>query len=262
MSAATQTALITGASSGIGRAFAEIFARDGWRTILAARNAEALNALAEELKARFNVESIAMPVDLAQPGSAERLFEEIERRGGAVDALVNNAGYATYGNFAELPLDDERGELQLNVVTLTELSKLCLKPMLLRKRGRILNVASTAAFQPGPLMAVYYASKAYVLSFSEALFEELRGSGVTVTCLAPGATESSFAERAKMQKSLLFNGRRIATSTSVAEAGYRAMLAGKRLVIPGPLNALVAFAPRISPRGIVLRIARRLNAPR
>jgi hypothetical protein len=254
--------LITGASSGIGRGFAELFARDGWRPILVARSADGLNSLAEDLKARFAVDAVAIPVDLAQTGSAERLFEEIERRGIAVDALVNNAGFGTFGNFAELPLEDERQELQLNVVTLTELTKLFLKPMLLRKRGRILNVASTAAFQPGPLMTVYYASKAYVLSFSEALHEELRGSGVTMTCLCPGATQSGFQDRAKMSDSTIVKGRRLPDAMSVAQAGYRAMLAGKRLVIPGALNVLTAFLPRVSPRGAVVRIARLVNAPR
>ena len=258
----SQTALITGASSGIGRGFAELFARDGWRPILVARSADGLNSLAEDLKARFAVDAVAIPVDLAQTGSAERLFEEIERRGIAVDALVNNAGFGTFGNFAELPLEDERQELQLNVVTLTELTKLFLKPMLLRKRGRILNVASTAAFQPGPLMTVYYASKAYVLSFSEALHEELRGSGVTMTCLCPGATQSGFQDRAKMSDSTIVKGRRLPDAMSVAQAGYRAMLAGKRLVIPGALNVLTAFLPRVSPRGAVVRIARLVNAPR
>jgi len=258
----SQTALITGASSGIGRGFAELFARDGWRPILVARSADGLNSLAEDLKARFAVDAVAIPVDLAQTGSAERLFEEIERRGIAVDALVNNAGFGTFGNFAELPLEDERQELQLNVVTLTELTKLFLKPMLLRKRGRILNVASTAAFQPGPLMTVYYASKAYVLSFSEALHEELRGSGVTMTCLCPGATQSGFQDRAKRSDSTIVKGRRLPDAMSVAQAGYRAMLAGKRLVIPGALNVLTAFLPRVSPRGAVVRIARLVNAPR
>jgi short-subunit dehydrogenase len=259
---AAQTALITGASSGIGRGFAELFARDGWRVILVARRADALSELADDLKTRFEVDAVAIPVDLAQAGSAERLFDEVERRGFSVDALVNNAGFGTYGNFTEIPLEDERGELQLNVVSLTELTKLCARPMLLRKRGRIVNVASTAAFQPGPLMAVYYASKAYVLSFSEALYEELRGSGVTVTCLAPGATQSGFVDRAKMHESTLVKGRRLPDAMSVAQAGYRAMLAGKRLVIPGALNVLTAFAPRISPRGMVVRIARLVNSPR
>lgn len=256
------TALITGASSGIGLAFAEIFARDGWRPILVARSAERLTEIAADLKGRYGVDAIAIPVDLAQAGASERLFDEVERRGLAVEALVNNAGFATYGLFFELPLEDERQELQLNVVALTELTKLFMRPMLIRKRGRILNVASTAAFQPGPLMAVYYASKAYVLSFSEALSEELRGSGVTVTCLAPGATESGFSDRARAQESMLFKGRRLPTSMEVALAGYRAMLAGRRLVIPGAFNILSAFLPRLSPRGAVLKVARRLNAPR
>jgi short-subunit dehydrogenase len=257
-----QTALVTGASSGIGLALSELFARDGWRLVLVARSGERLVEIATDFKARYGAEAVALPVDLAQAGSAERLFEEVERRGIAVDALVNNAGFATYGYFAELPLDDERHELQLNVLTLTELTKLFLKPMLLRKRGRILNVASTAAFAPGPLMAVYYASKAYVLSFSEALGNELRGSGVTVTCLAPGATESQFQARGKLGESAMVKGRKLPSATSVALAGYRAMLAGKRLEIPGARNVIDALLPRFGPRGLIVRIVRRINAPR
>jgi len=257
-----QTALITGASSGIGLHFAELFARDGRRPVLVARSGDKLHALAADLSSRYGVEAVAIPLDLAQAGAAERLFEEVERRQIAVDALVNNAGFATFGLFAETALGDEREELQLNVITLTELTKLFLKPMLARKRGRILNVASTAAFQPGPYMAVYYATKAYVLSFSEALSSELAGSGVTVTCLAPGPTESSFVERAKMDASGLLKALPVADSETVARAGYRAMLRGKRLVIPGAMNQITAFLPRIAPRGLIVRVSRGITAPR
>jgi short-subunit dehydrogenase len=259
---AVQTALITGASSGIGLHFAELFARDGWRPVLVARSGDKLHALAADLSSRYGVEAVAIPLDLAQAGAAERLFEEVERRQIAVDALVNNAGFATFGLFAETALSDEREELQLNVVTLTELTKLLLKPMLARKRGRILNVASTASFQPGPYMAVYYATKAYVLSFSEALSGELAGTGVTVTCLAPGPVASGFVERAKMGTSGLLKALRVADPQTVALAGYRAMQRGKRLVIPGVMNQVTAFLPRISPRGLVVRISRGITAPR
>ena len=257
-----QTALITGASSGLGLEFAELFARDGWRPVLVARSGDKLHALAADLTTRYGVEAVAIPLDLAQAGSAERLFDEVERRQIAVDALVNNAGFATFGLFAETSLGEEREELQLNVVTLTELTKLFLKPMLARNRGRIMNVSSSAAFQPGPFMAVYYATKAYVLSFSEALSAELEGTGVSVTCLCPGPTESGFQDRANMGASGLFKTLRVSKAASVARAGYRAMMRGKRLVIPGRMNQIVAFLPRLSPRGMVLRISRGVTAPR
>jgi uncharacterized protein len=259
---AVQTALVTGASSGLGLEFAELFARDGWRPVLVARGGDKLHALAADLTARYGVEAVAIPLDLAQAGSAERLFDEVERRQIAVDALVNNAGFATFGRFAETSLADEREELQLNVVTLTELTKLFLKPMLARSRGRIMNVSSTAAFQPGPFMAVYYASKAYVLSFSEALSNELEGTGVSVTCLCPGPTESGFQDRAKMGASRLFKALRVSKAAGVARVGYRAMMRGKRLVIPGATNQIMAFLPRVSPRGIVLRVSRGVTGPR
>jgi short-subunit dehydrogenase len=259
---AVQTALITGASSGIGLHFAELFARDGVRPVLVARSGDKLHALAADIAARYGLDAVAIPLDLAQPGAAERLFEEVERRQIAVDALVNNAGFATYGLFADTSLAEEREELQLNVLTLTELTKLFLKPMLARGRGRILNVASTAGFQPGPYSAVYYASKSYVLLFSEALSNELEGTGVTATCLAPGATESGFQGRAGIGKSWLFNGRRVSDPAKVALAGYRAMQRGQSLVIPGIFNQISAFAPRLTPRKLVTRISRAFAAPR
>ncbi|MBC5809324.1 MAG: SDR family oxidoreductase [Candidatus Eremiobacteraeota bacterium] len=254
----SECALVTGASGGIGLALAECFARDGIAPVLVARNAERLAAESARLSATYRVDAQFVALDLGELGAAERLAGELESRALEVGWLVNNAGFATYGQFAETSLDDERQELLLNVVTLTELTKLLVRGMLERKRGRIMNVASTAAFQPGPLMAVYFASKAYVLSFSEALGEELSGTGVSVTCLCPGATESGFQERAQMGGVPLFAGRKLPTSQSVARSGYRAMRAGKRLVIPGALNAFGAFALRAAPRGAVLKMSRRL----
>jgi uncharacterized protein len=251
-------ALITGASGGLGRAFAELFAADGWKPILVSRNAERLNVVAADLKARFNVDAPVIAADLAQPGSAQRLFDGVQALGIAVDALVNNAGFATWGLFADLPLEGEREEVMLNVVALTELSKLFLGPMLARKRGRILNVASTAAFQPGPTMATYCASKAFVLSLSEALSNEVAGSGVSVTCFCPGATATGFQARAGMADSPLVKRQPMADASSVARVGYAAMLAGKRLQIEGLLNTVMAFSPRLAPRGLVLQIGRRI----
>ena len=169
--------------------------------------------------------------------------------------LVNSAGFGTYGLFAELPLADERDEVNLNVLALTELTKLFVGPMIERTRGRILNVASTASFQPGPLMAVYYATKAYVLSFSEAISSELEGTGVTVTCLCPGATATGFQARAKLEASMLVRGRTLPDAMTVARAGYDAMLAGKRLVIPGAVNRVGSLISRVLPRGATRSIS-------
>ena len=257
MNAGRRAALVTGASSGIGRAFAECFARDGWNVAIVARDGERLRAVAGDLHARFGVDVPAIELDLAAPNAAQRLFDAANVLEYEIDALVNNAGFATYGNFAEIPLSNEREELCVNVVALTEATKLFLRPMLARGRGRICNVASTAGFLPGPKMAVYYASKAYVLSFSEALSEELRGSGVSVTCLAPGPTASGFQARAGVEKTRLVKRFRIATSESVARAGYAGMHAGKRLVVPGLMNRAIAFAPRLVPRSMLLRISKK-----
>jgi short-subunit dehydrogenase len=256
---ADRAVVITGASGGIGLAFAEIFASDGWRPILVARSVDKLESIADGLKLKHGAEAAVVGLDLAQPGAAQRLFDAVSELGIEVDALVNNAGFATYGPFAEQLLEDERQEITLNVLTLTELTKLFLTPMLARKRGRILNVASTAGFQPGPMMAVYYATKAYILSFSEALSNELEGSGVSATCLCPGATATGFGERAKMQASPLMKSPNVADAPSVARAGYRAMMAGKRLEIPGLANQAIAMSHRFAPRGLVLKIARAFN---
>jgi hypothetical protein len=253
-------ALITGASGGIGAEFARVFAREGWNLVLVARDGQKLQELSYECGLRHGVQVQTIAKDLAQPGAAEALFDAVAAQRIAVETLVNNAGFGTYGLFKDLPLEDERQEIALNVVTLTELTKLFLRPMLAAGRGRILNVASTAAFQPGPLMAVYYATKAYVLSFSEALSNELAGTGVSVTCLCPGATASGFQARAHMEESRLFKDRKLSTAAGIAEAGYRALLAGRRLEIPGTVNKIGAFATRLFPRGAVLQIVRRIQS--
>jgi short-subunit dehydrogenase len=256
--AAKRYAVVTGASTGIGRAFAALFAADGWTPILVARNEERLSAVAEALRGEHGTEAQVVALDLGVPDAAQRLFDEVRARGIEVEALVNNAGFATYGKFAETSLAEETEEINLNILTLTQLTKLFLQPMLARGSGKICNVASTAAFQPGPTMAVYCATKAYVLSFSEAISNEVRGSGVTVTCFCPGATESNFQERARMEESGLVKGRKLPDAVSVAAAGYAAMMAGKRLEIPGAFNRVGAFLPRIVPRGLVLTVGRRL----
>jgi len=186
------------------------------------------------------------------------LFEQLQSAGIAVDILVNNAGYGKLGEFAAIPLEDSVGQIQLNVTALTSLTRLFLEPMMERHAGKILNVASTAGFQPGPLMAVYYATKAYVISFSEALANELTGSGITVTCLCPGPTATDFAGRAGNDQSRLFKQLRPMDAKKVAMKGYGGLMAGKTLVIPGLKNWLLAESIRVSPRKVVTAVSRRL----
>lgn len=251
-----KTALITGASSGIGYELAKLFARGGFDLALVARNEQQLQAVAAELSARHGVGATVIARDLADPASPAAIHAQIDGAGVRLDALVNNAGFAAYGLFAEIPLADQVQMMQVNMLALTELTRLFLPAMLARRAGRILNVASTAAFLPGPLMAVYYASKAYVLSLSEALANELRGTGVTITALCPGPTTSGFQKRAAMEDSKLVAGK-IADAASVARAGYAGLMQGKTIVIPGARNKLPTLAPRFLPRGLVAAIVRR-----
>jgi len=257
-----QTALITGASGGIGLELARLFAAGGYDLVLVARSAGKLEELAGELRKHGGAVRL-LAKDLARPESPEEVFRELEAAGVAVDVLVNNAGFATYGPFVELDLGRELEELQLNVVTLTHLTKKLLPGMLARRRGGVLNVASTAGFQPGPLMAVYYATKAYVISFSEALAEELSVTGVTVSVLCPGPTATGFQRRAGMEASKLFSGvMQVADAAAVARAGYEGFRAGKRIVIPGLLNKVGVQSIRVSPRALVTRMVKRMQERR
>ncbi len=252
------TALITGASTGIGREIAICCARDGHDLVLVARSQDKLERLASEMAEAHGVTACVVRQDLADPEGPSRVKRAVEEKGWKVDLLVNNAGFGYRGAFLEGDIDMQLEMLRLNVMSLTHLTHLFLPGMLERGHGRILNVASTAAFQPGPLMAVYYAAKAYVLSFSEALSEELRGSGVTVTALCPGPTESEFPNRAGTKGSrLLALGQ--AKTRPVAVAGYRGMMAGSAVVVPGLLNKLLAQSLRLTPRAIVRRIVHTIN---
>src|SRR5712691_8172351 len=207
-----KTALITGASFGIGQELAGIFAREGYNLVLVARTADKLRQLASELEKAHGTRSLILASDLAAPGAAAYIHDQTTRADITVDVLVNNAGFGQFGLFAENDLEECLQQIQLNVTTLTHLTRLYLPEMVARKSGRILNVASTAAFQPGPLMAVYYATKAYVLHFSEAIAEELRHSGVTVTALCPGPTETGFAAAADVGATRLFTMAKPASS--------------------------------------------------
>jgi len=257
-----ETALVTGASGGIGEDLARLIAAGGRNVVLLARSADKLQALAGELAAAHHIEATVLAADLADASAPAQIVRTLDERGITIDILVNNAGFGTSGSFAREDPGEQLNMLQVNVGALTALTRAFLPGMIARKHGRILNVASTAAFQPGPFMAVYYASKAYVLSLSEALAEETAGSGVTVTCLCPGPTSTGFQSRAHVDKSRLFNLTRVARSADVAQAGYDGMLAGRRLVVPGLMNKITAQSIRISPRASVLKIVRFLNTER
>ncbi|KAA9325380.1 SDR family NAD(P)-dependent oxidoreductase [Adhaeribacter soli] len=258
---AGNTVLITGASSGIGEELTRIFARHGANLVMVARHEDKLNSLAAELSARHQIQATVLPADLTDPDAPKVIFRKLAERQISVSILVNNAGFGEYGFFEEINLQKELDMMQVNMVAVVHLSKLFLKQLPQGEEGKILNIASTAAFQPGPLMAVYYASKAFVLSFSEALANELQARRVTVTALCPGPTRTDFERRAKLGGSDLFSGN-IASAAEVAEAGYAGLMAGKPVVIPGFKNQAQAFSVRLAPRNLVTKIVRYLQEKR
>jgi hypothetical protein len=257
-----QTALVTGASAGIGVDLAACLAKDGYDLILAARSAQALTEVATRLAQEHGVKATPIAVDLGAHGGGAKLAAEIAQRGLNVDVLVNNAGFGHAQPFDQAPLDTQLGQIDLNVRALVELTHIYWKGMLEKKRGGVINVASTAAFQPGPFMAVYYASKAFVMSFSEALWEEARGTGVKVSCLCPGATKSNFRERAGTDKVKLTQGREAMASMPVAKMGVAAFYANRRVKVTGLSNSMTAGLVKVLPRTTVLRIVRNLQSPR
>jgi uncharacterized protein len=258
---AQETVLITGASSGIGRELARLFAAEGSRLALVSRSGGTLQTLADELRRIYKIDARVFPTDLARPESVGQLINHLQIAGFKTDVLVNNAGFGAQGHFANLPLNRQLDMIQVNVTSLTHLTGLLLPGMIQRRRGGVLNVASTAAFQPGPRMAVYYASKAYVLSFSEALSEELAGTGVSVTAFCPGPTATNFINAAGMRESRLFS-RNAMTAVDVARIGHEGFRARRPVVIAGRANKLLAFSVRLAPRSWARRIAGRLNASR
>lgn len=253
------TALITGASAGIGEQLARCFAKDGHDVILVARRAERLKALATQLETTHQIKAQTISHDLGVPGAGQALLEQLQALGvEQLDYLINNAGIGHYGNFAQGDHAQIMTLMHLNISTLVELTHLVLPGMIARGRGRIMNVGSVAGFQPGPNMAVYYASKAFVYSFTEALVEELRSTPVTITNLAPGATKTEFSDVAQMNESWLFAMGAMGAQ-EVAQAGYKGLMAGKSLVIPGVTNKIFARSSNFAPRALVRRIAGKVN---
>lgn len=249
-----ETALITGASGGIGLELARLMAAKGHPLVLVARNEVKLRALKSELEKAYGLPVHILPLDLAQAGATKSLFETCRYLGLHIDLLINNAGFGDQGHFLDTDRNREQEMIALNIAALTDLCKIFAPAMDRQGYGRILNVASTAAFQPGPSMAVYFATKAYVLHFSEALAVELRSSGITVTALCPGPTQSGFAAAANMEQSLAFKSKRLPTAAEVAAYGYRAMMKGKRVAIHGWINNLLVLSLRMAPRQLAAAV--------
>lgn len=254
----SNTVMITGASSGIGLELAKLYAQSGRNLILVARSESKLQSLKTQLTGDHSVHVEVVVADLAEVDAAEKLVDEINSRKLVVDVLVNNAGFGELGNFAEVSVERQLNMVRLNVVTVMHLSRLLLPEMLKRKSGGILNVASIAAFQPGPNMAVYYATKAFVLSFSEAIHEELKGTGVKVSCLAPGPTKTGFGEDSGMAKTKIFADATMSPA-DVAKAGFDAFESNRAIVIPGWKNVAAPFLARFVPRSMVRKMVKKLQ---
>jgi short-subunit dehydrogenase len=255
---APKTALITGASSGIGLELAHLFAQDGYRLVLVARNRGALRQLGDDLQSRYGITVRIAPKDLAHPASPDELYHELQESGVMLDVLVNNAGFGASGAFQQTKWTDESEMIQVNITALTHLTKLFL-PQIRAREGKLLNVASVAAFLPGPFMSVYYASKAYVLSFSEALAEEMIGTGVTVTCLCPGPVKTNFQKRAYVQGTKMVNSPLMVDVREVARIGYEGMKQGRRIVIPGWKTRILVEGVRLAPRNLLTKVVRKLQ---
>jgi len=252
------TALITGASNGIGLELAKIHASKGGDLVLVARNKSKLEELKTTLEKQFGVSVYTVGKDLSAINSAQEVYEETSRQSIKIDYLINNAGFGDFGMFAETDWDKELQMINLNITTLTLFTKFYLKEMVKRGSGKIMNVASTAAFQPGPTMAVYCATKAYVLSFTEAVSNEVNDKGVSMTALCPGATETGFQAAGGMDDSNLFKGKKLPTANEVAEYGYTSMIKGRTVAVHGIMNYLMANSIRFIPRGMILKVSRKI----
>lgn len=253
-----QTVLVTGASSGIGAEFTRIFAKEGYDLVITARNKTRLQTLARELATKYRSNIQIIPLDLGNDSGAATLYQEIKRKGTKIDILINNAGIGDGGPFVTRSEQKMLIMIMLNIVSLTHLTRLVAAEMVNRRSGRILNVASVAGFFPGPLMAVYYATKAYIVSFSNSLHEELKGTGVTVTTLCPGPTATNFQKRAGMEESWLFR-RQMMSAARVAEIGYRGLIRGKRLVVPGLVHQVEVALSRFAPFTLTAPVIKRMH---
>jgi short-subunit dehydrogenase len=254
-----ETVLITGATTGIGLALTRIFASTGRNVVLVARTRERLEQVAAQIRSEFGVDAAVEACDLVDEGARENLiarYTDSKSEGyREIDILVNNAGFGIEGAFRETAWDRERKMIELNVIALAHLTKAFIRPMLARRAGRVLQVASTAAFQPGPRFSLYFASKAFVLSFSEALSVETQGSGVTITALCPGPTRTEFERRLGGASRLFNNGLPVAEADAVAWFGYYALMKGKRVAVHGRINRFLTWLARVAPMGVTLRVA-------
>lgn len=253
----TKTALVTGAASGLGYELATLLANDDYKLILIDIDASSLAKVKIELETNFNIEVVMLVKDLSNPSIAQEIMADIDNE--PIDVLINNAGFGLFGSFIDTDWERESEMLHVHILTTTHLTKLVLEGMVKRGYGKILNMSSLAAFQPGPLMAIYYASKGYMLSFSEAIANELKGTGVTVTALCPGPTKTSFQKTVSsdsVDNKITFN---MASAKAVAAYGYKAMLNGRTYAIPGKFNKFLAILPRIVSRNAAASIVRRIQ---
>jgi short-subunit dehydrogenase len=257
-----QTALITGATSGIGLELTKVFARHRYDLVLVARTKVTLDSLAKRLEGEYSIKCTTIACDLSKPDAADNIFRPLQQDRRSVDVLINNAGFGSWGKFHETDLTTEMEEIQLNVISLVKLTKLILPEMIKRRSGKILNVASTAGFAPGPFMAIYYATKAFVVSFTEALWEEVRESGVTISVLCPGETATNFQQRAGIEKTNLTRKGFVLDAATVANCGFKGLMRGKVVIIPGTRNKILIFFIRIMPRSIVRSVVRWFNKQR
>ena len=253
-----KTALITGSSNGIGYELAKVHAEKGGNLVLVSRSKNKLDELKKELEVKHNIKVYTIRKDLSVQGSAKEVYDELEQQKIQVNYLINNAGVGCIGLFAESEWERQEKMINLNIISLTHLTRLFLTDMIKQGSGKIMNVASTASFQPGPTMAVYFATKAYVLSFSEALNNEVRDSGLTVTALCPGSTESGF-HAAAISDNRQLKSRKLPSSRHIAEYGYRAMMKGKSVAIPGLKNQIMTTSIRFLPRSFVVKAARKIQ---
>lgn len=250
--------LITGATSGIGYELMKLFARDRNNLVLVAPEEESLKKIKDFYSQKYGIEIVTITKDLAEAEAPKEIFDELQERGIEIENLVNNAGVGTYGKFHEISVEESLNLLDLNIRSVTYLTRLFLPDMVKKQRGRILNHGSIASFMPGPYMATYYGSKGYLMSFSEALFWELKPKGITVTSLNPGPTDTDFQRKAHVPRSNISYYNRMAAK-HVAEVGYKGLMEGRRLVVVGALNKVIAFTPRVLPRGGVVALAALLN---